>query len=288
MDDDSSYMFQGESINDRDSVAKFVCHKEFDHPPSSSSCQARPEACSPLIPIINHNIRDYHVGGIDIFGWHTLFLSGLLAVVGDDAEHLLSGLHGNERRALEQPEFNVTPNNITGQTFSQARDLFPTQESLRLFDLSDLGLFLFPDITKAKTSTPLEDARGTQSEGSSRTVEHSVHPGRHHTPSLSAGSDSGTSAATITPELNCDKCGRACRDLKALSQHRRCHLKTHQCKAKGCDIRFSTRRDLARHEFAIHKKWKDVPICPYCKKMKGRPDNLKRHMKFFCSARKKG
>ncbi|KAH8902172.1 hypothetical protein BR93DRAFT_360742 [Coniochaeta sp. PMI_546] len=78
----------------------------------------------------------------------------------------------------------------------------------------------------------------------------------------------------------CEACGRRCRDLKALQQHKRCHLKPFQCPDTKCYLRFSTRRDLSRHRAAVHsaKPMAASASCPFCTKRFVRMDNLKRHI----------
>ena len=70
------------------------------------------------------------------------------------------------------------------------------------------------------------------------------------------------------------------------SQHKRCHLKQHRCTEPGCDLGFSTRRDLERHRASVHETTSTA--CPYCLKSFGRrADNLKRHIADFCHGRRR-
>lgn len=108
--------------------------------------------------------------------------------------------------------------------------------------------------------------------------------------SSSTGSDSDTEPANNA--LSCmefkddrrhlcdhENCTRSFDTAKQLSQHKRCHSKRYRCKDEACrknDIGFGTRRDLERHERAVHEG--ERKECPHCRKRIKRFDNLRRHI----------
>lgn len=91
----------------------------------------------------------------------------------------------------------------------------------------------------------------------------------------------GTPENSHDTNWKCEVCGRRCRDAKALQQHKRCHLKPYQCSDPTCYLRFSTRRDLNRHRYAVHevRGVTNLTSCPHCPKRFSRSDNLRRHVK---------
>jgi len=110
----------------------------------------------------------------------------------------------------------------------------------------------------------------------------------------STASSSATSEELETPSesstaaVQCDfeGCGRVCKDHGSLRHHRRHHVKLFSCQEGSCAStvnRFSTKRDLSRHQASAHRK--ESRHCPHCqKKFNGsRLDNLKRHIKKFHS-----
>ncbi|KAK1715359.1 hypothetical protein BDP67DRAFT_512271 [Colletotrichum lupini] len=78
---------------------------------------------------------------------------------------------------------------------------------------------------------------------------------------------------------DCPFCENFSGDAKRLREHIRCHIKEHACEVPRCSQRFSTARDLLRHDRSAHQKAK--LICHICKASirGGRLDNLKRHMR---------
>jgi len=107
-------------------------------------------------------------------------------------------------------------------------------------------------------------------------------------------SSSATSEELKTPSetslagVQCDfeGCGRVCKDHGSLRHHRRHHIRLFSCREEGCAStvnRFSTRRDLSRHQASAHRK--ESRHCPHCQiKFNGtRLDNLKRHIRKFHS-----
>ncbi|KAH8879078.1 hypothetical protein GQ53DRAFT_54239 [Thozetella sp. PMI_491] len=79
----------------------------------------------------------------------------------------------------------------------------------------------------------------------------------------------------------CDfpSCSRVCFSQKLLIQHKRCHKKAHLCSQPACvekDVRFSTKRDLQRHNELVHEGKRLT--CQYCSKQVKRKDNLRRHI----------
>ncbi|KAH8883792.1 hypothetical protein GQ53DRAFT_752630 [Thozetella sp. PMI_491] len=138
------------------------------------------------------------------------------------------------------------------------------------FDLADPGIFFFPTIPRGKLcSFPwlFPKASSPSPDYSYSDAERTTNRGSE-TPTLSL--------------VSCDECGKACRDAKALSQHKRCHRKQHRCAEPGCGMGFSTRRDLERHRLSVHER--KPTSCPFCYK-KGfgmRVDNLKRHIAACC------
>ncbi|KAB5566141.1 hypothetical protein GE09DRAFT_729169 [Coniochaeta sp. 2T2.1] len=184
---------------------------------------------------------------------------------------------------------------------SSSYDLLITydDESLLLFDLSDPGLFLFPDInpracshvsgsSEHSTTTATGTATGTI-RSSAKQLKQDYRSGPPETevfPQHDASDIWPRSWHSAVPQgaaelnLKCDICARQCRDSKALQQHKRCHLKTYQCSTPKCHLRFSTRRDLNRHRDTVHPtngKTSSAP-CPYCSRRFSRQDNLKRHV----------
>ncbi|KAK1543759.1 hypothetical protein CPAR01_04392 [Colletotrichum paranaense] len=78
---------------------------------------------------------------------------------------------------------------------------------------------------------------------------------------------------------DCPFCENFSGDAKRLRDHIRCHIKEHACEVPRCSQRFSTARDLLRHDRSAHQKAK--LICHICEASirGGRLDNLKRHMR---------
>ncbi|CCF47390.1 hypothetical protein CH063_04142 [Colletotrichum higginsianum] len=100
--------------------------------------------------------------------------------------------------------------------------------------------------------------------------------------------DPGQSSESSTPNsigsspgpdmLDCPACGRFQGDVRRLREHMRCHIKPHICDVGGCGRRFSTSRDLKRHQESAHRK--STLECHICFRKFGgkRADNLQRHL----------
>ncbi|KAJ0168242.1 hypothetical protein CTA2_8177 [Colletotrichum tanaceti] len=119
--------------------------------------------------------------------------------------------------------------------------------------------------------------------------------------------DAGQSSGGSTPSsigsspgpdmLNCPACGRFQGDVRRLRfvtvpivhwqqtemlivhrEHMRCHMKPHICDVCECGRRFSTSRDLKRHQESAHRK--STLECHICFRKFGgkRADNLQRHL----------
>ncbi|KAK2009919.1 hypothetical protein LZ32DRAFT_402215 [Colletotrichum eremochloae] len=88
----------------------------------------------------------------------------------------------------------------------------------------------------------------------------------------------GKSPTSCSGSHKCTTCSRACDNLRSLREHKRSHVKPHACGTAGCEKRFSSARDLQRHQKSIHEQ--TFSQCPIClKSFRGaRPDNLRRHI----------
>jgi uncharacterized Zn-finger protein len=49
----------------------------------------------------------------------------------------------------------------------------------------------------------------------------------------------------------------------------------------GCNAKFTTKRDLERHERTKHKRGEKL-LCEHCGKKFSRDDNMRRHIKVKC------
>ncbi|KAG7040708.1 Zinc finger protein 2 [Colletotrichum scovillei] len=78
---------------------------------------------------------------------------------------------------------------------------------------------------------------------------------------------------------DCPFCENFSGDAKQLREHIRCHIRKHVCAVPQCSLRFSTARDLQRHDRSAHRK--ETPRCHICNATirGGREDNLKRHVR---------
>jgi len=91
---------------------------------------------------------------------------------------------------------------------------------------------------------------------------------------------------TAAVRCNFEGCGHVCKDHSSLRHHRRHHVKRFTCREGSCAStvkRFSTRRDLARHQTSVHRK--ESRHCPHCQRQfnGSRLDKMKRHIEKFHS-----
>ncbi|KAK4444734.1 ankyrin repeat-containing domain protein [Podospora aff. communis PSN243] len=87
----------------------------------------------------------------------------------------------------------------------------------------------------------------------------------------------------MSRQVSCQECNKSFPSKQRLTQHRRCHKKSHACQEPVCQrkdppVCFGTKRDLLRHQ-QMHTRSMGKQQCPYCQaELAWRPDNFKRHV----------
>jgi 5-methylcytosine-specific restriction endonuclease McrA len=161
--------------------------------------------------------------------------------------------------------------------------------------LTDTTIFHFPfTLFQNTTVHPVHSLPDAPSEVAcpsspeSQLTESTRHDSQQHSPVSGFNSPVLASSFESLSQLHyheCAVCGRRCRDLRSLHQHRRHHVKPYSCD-HGCGKYFSTKRDRLRHVHSTHPTKADAQqraaalrTCSVCRKSFTRADNLQRHLR---------